>query len=58
MSYFARKRDTLCLAVIMIAIAAFAIGMPPGYALLIASIAIAAMIVDHIISFLRKHHRE
>lgn len=58
MSYHARKRDTLYLAVIMIALAAFAVGLPPGYALLIASIAIAGMIVDHIISFLRTHHRE
>jgi hypothetical protein len=53
MSYSARKRDVLCLAVMMLGIAAFAIGAPIFYVLLITATAAAGMIVDQAIVFIK-----
>jgi hypothetical protein len=58
MNYTTRKREKLCLTVMMLAIAAFAAGAPSGCALLIAAISLGALIVDNVILLLRKHSRE
>lgn len=58
MSYSMRRREKPCLAVMMLGIAAFAIGAPIGYALLIVAISLGALIVDKVISFLRNQHQK
>jgi hypothetical protein len=58
MSYTTRKREKLCLAVMMLSIAAFAAGAPPGCALLVAGVSLGALIVDKVVLRLRNHSRE